>query len=213
MPLDVIYIVIRLFKRVQRMDGIMRSRWLRAALCSPELDGPIHRAGEEQIRKVHWAGEWVEVYPGDRSSMTLVYIVVIEPRFGPSAVVSIGLVDVALLCADPERRRLIVREVQAGDRYLVSLVVTCVNQLECFLRLGQHVYKPAANHSVCTACDKVVGVLSTDHLHRVYRVCMSSRGQGRFENREVLRSCIPEKNLPGVCATEDKIRVEGGENY
>ena len=191
----------------------MRSRWLRTALRSPELDGPIHRAGQEQIRKVHWACEWVEVYPGDGSRMTLVYIVVIEPSLGPSAVIPVSLVDVTLLRADPKRRCLVVGEVQASDSYLVSLVVTGVNQLECFLRLGKHVYQPAADHSIRTACDKVVGILSADHLQRVYGVGMSSGGQGRFENRKVLRSCVPEKNLTGVCATENKIGVEGGENY
>src|SRR5258708_23841587 len=185
----------------------MRRRWLRTALRSPKLDRPIHRAGEEQIRKVHWASEWMEVYPSDRSSMTLVYIVVIEPRFGPSAVVTIGLVDVALLCADPKRRRLVVGEVQASDRYLVSLVVTCMNQLECLLRLGKHVYQPAADSSIRTACDEVMRVLSADHLHRIYGISMSSGRQGCFENRKVLRSCVPEKNLTGVCATENKIGV------
>ena len=152
----------------------MRSGWFRTALRSPKLDGPIHRAGEEQIRKVHWAGERVEVYPGNGPGVSLVDIVVVEPRFGPSAVVSIGLVDVALLCADTKGGRLVVGEVQASDRDLVSLVVTSVNQLECLLWLGKHVYQPAADHSVRTACDKVVGVLGANHLHRVDRVSMSS---------------------------------------
>jgi hypothetical protein len=58
-----------------------------------------------------------------------------------------------------------------------------------------------------------VSVLSADHLHCVYRVSMSSRGQGRFEHRKVLRPRVPEKNLTGVCAAENKIGVERGENY
>ena len=98
----------------------MRSRRLRTALHSPRLP-------RWSIRKVHWACEWVELYPGDESSVNLVYVVVTERSFGPSGVVAIGLVEFALC----ERR--LVGEVQASDRYLVSFVVTSVNQLECFL--------------------------------------------------------------------------------
>jgi hypothetical protein len=154
----------------------MRSRWLCTTLRPPKLDRPIHRAGEEQVREVHWASKWMEVYPGDRSSVTLVHIMVVESRFGPGAVVPISLVDIALLCADPKCRRFVVGEVQAGDRYLISLVVAGVNQLECLLWLGKHVYQPATDHSVRTACDKVVGVLGADHLHRVDGISMSGGG-------------------------------------
>jgi hypothetical protein len=43
-----------------------------------------------------------------------------------------------------------------------------------YLRLCKHVNQPAAHCSICTACDQVVGILCSDHLHCIDGVRVSS---------------------------------------
>ena len=65
--------------------------------------------------------------------MSFVDVVLIQTCLGASTVVPVCLVHIALLGADPERRCLVVGEIERGDRYLTCLVVSGVYQLEGFL--------------------------------------------------------------------------------
>ena len=65
----------------------------------------------------------------DGSGVSPINIVLIQASFCTGPVVSIGLVYVALLRSREESRRLVVREVQAGDSDLRSLIVSRVLKL------------------------------------------------------------------------------------
>ena len=60
--------------------------------------------------------------------MALVDIVLIQTSFRPSTVVSVGLVNIAFLSPDQERRRFVVWEIERGDGYLPSFVVASVDE-------------------------------------------------------------------------------------
>ena len=60
--------------------------------------------------------------------MTLVDIVLIQTSFRPSAVISVGLVNIAFFGTDQERRRFVVWEIERGDGYLPGFVVTSVDE-------------------------------------------------------------------------------------
>ena len=65
--------------------------------------------------------------------MALVDVVLVKAGLCARAVVSVRLVDVALLSADPEGSRLIVREVEGSDGDLAGLIVAGVDEFEGFL--------------------------------------------------------------------------------
>jgi len=71
----------------------------------------------------------MEVQAHDRSTMTLVDIVLVQTSFRPSTVVSVGLVDIAFFGTDQECRRFVVWEIERGDGYLPGLVVASVDEL------------------------------------------------------------------------------------
>lgn len=192
MPLHIVHIVIRFLERVYRRYSVVPRGRFRGVLRSPELDRPVHRARQEQVRKVHRASERMEVDPGHRSGMPLVHVVMIQTRFGSSAVVSVRLIDVSFFRTDRERGGLVVGEVETRDGDLVGFVMARMHQLERFLRLGKHVDEPAAYHSVGTTCDEIVRVLCADHLHGVDGVCVAGCGEWGLEDREMLRAGVPE---------------------
>lgn len=132
-PFDVVHIVVRLVERVQRRDRVRLCRRLREATCAPQLDRPVDRAREEQVRKVNGPDERVEVQPHDWPRVAAVNVVLVEPRLGTCAVVPVCLIDVALLRANPEGCRFVVGEVEGGSGNFTRLIMTGVHQLKCFL--------------------------------------------------------------------------------
>ena len=66
--------------------------------------------------------------------MSLVHIVLVEARLGAGPIVPVGLVHIAFFRADPERRGLIVREVERRNCYFSRLVMSGMDKLERFLR-------------------------------------------------------------------------------
>ena len=131
--------------------------------------------------------------------MALVHVVLVQTSLGTRTIVPVGLIDVALLGPNPERCRFVIREVQCRDRDFARLIMASVDELERFLsllaisrtsrgcilrstdlRLSEHVDKPTAHSPICTARDQVVRVLRTDHLHRVYRMCVAGSRQRRL---------------------------------
>ena len=132
-PFDVVHIVVRLVERIQWCDCVRLCRRLREAARAPQLDRPVDRAREEQVRKINGPNERVEMQPHDRPRVAAVNVVLVEPRLGARAVVPVRLVDVALLCANPESRRFVVGEVEGGSGNFPRLIMTGVYQFECFL--------------------------------------------------------------------------------
>lgn len=65
--------------------------------------------------------------------MASIDVVLIQACLGARAVVSVGLVEIALFGADPERGGLIVGEVEGRDGHFAGFVVTGVDKLEGFL--------------------------------------------------------------------------------
>lgn len=53
MPLDIIHIIIRLLKRINRRKQMTRSRRFSQTLRPPQFDRPVHRTCQKQIRKIH----------------------------------------------------------------------------------------------------------------------------------------------------------------
>ena len=110
-----------------------RRRRLRQRLRAPKFHRPVHRARQEQIREVDRSRQRVEVQTHNRRGVSLVDVVLVQAGLRARAVVPIRLVDVALLSADPEGSRLIVREVEGSDGDLAGLIVAGVDEFEGFL--------------------------------------------------------------------------------
>lgn len=136
----------------------------------------------------------------DRTRVALVDVILVQAGFGTSAVVSVSLIDVAFFCPNPECGGFVVGKVKRGDCYFTRFIVTSMYQLECFLeqeplisvnygyyatnlRLREHVYQPTADCPICTACDQIMSVLRSYHLHRINGMCMSRSRQRRFQHR------------------------------
>lgn len=66
--------------------------------------------------------------------MALVYVVLVQTSFRPSTVISIGLIYVAFFSTYPECRRFVVREIEGRDCNFTGFAVSCMNELECFLK-------------------------------------------------------------------------------
>jgi len=125
--------------------------------------------------------------------VAFVHIILVEAGFGACTVVSVGLIDVAFFCTNPECRSLIIREVKSGDCYFSCFVVASMNELKSFLfdkqsvperiwvlsfthlRLSKHVNEPTANRAIRTTRDQIVCILRSNHLHRIHWVGVSSR--------------------------------------
>ena len=60
--------------------------------------------------------------------MTLVDVELIQTSFRPSAIVPVGLVNVALLRANQESRRFVVWKIECSDGHLPGFVVTSVDE-------------------------------------------------------------------------------------
>jgi len=73
----------------------------------------------------------------DRTGVTLVDVELIQTSFRPSAVVPVGLVNVAFLCTNQESRRFVVWEIECSDCYLPGFVVTSVDEFQGFLSRRQ----------------------------------------------------------------------------
>lgn len=69
----------------------------------------------------------------DRTCVSLVHIVLVQPSFGASTVIPVGLVDIAFFRPDPKRRRLVVREIKRRNGDFARLVVAGVHKLKRFL--------------------------------------------------------------------------------
>jgi len=104
--------------------------------------------------------------------VAFIHIILVEPGFGTSAVVSVGLVDVALLRSDPECSGFVVGEVEGCDSHFGCFVVTCVHEFEgvlrnnvdkdnclkisdkvvAYLRLCKHIHQPTTDRAIRAAC-------------------------------------------------------------
>lgn len=87
MPFDVKDVIVGLFKRMYggrssvflgRGSGRGSRRRL-AGLGAPELDGPVDRASQEQVREIDGAGRRVEVQARDWAGMAAVHVLRVEP--------------------------------------------------------------------------------------------------------------------------------------
>jgi hypothetical protein len=79
----------------------------------------------------------MEVQTHDGSTVTLVDVILVQPSFRPSTIISMGLVNVALFCTDQESRRFVVWEIKCGDGYFPGFVVTRVDEFQGFLSRHQ----------------------------------------------------------------------------
>lgn len=75
----------------------------------------------------------VEVQTHDRSRVPAIHIVLIQSCFRACAVLSVRLVHISLFRADPERRCLVVGEVERGYRDFRRFVMSGVLEFQCFL--------------------------------------------------------------------------------
>lgn len=64
-----------------------------------------------------------------------------------------------------------------------------------YLGLSQHIHQPTAHQPVRAAGDQVMGVLGSNHLHRVYGVCVTSSRQRSLQDGQVLGSRVPQEDL------------------
>jgi hypothetical protein len=78
----------------------------------------------------------MEVQTHDRSTVTLVDVILVQPGFRPGTIISMGLVNVALFCTDQESCRFVIWEIKCGDGYFPGFVVTRVDEFQGFL--SQH---------------------------------------------------------------------------
>ena len=75
----------------------------------------------------------MEVKPHDRARVAFVNIILIEASFCTRTIIPISLINIAFFCTNPERGRLIVREVEGSYSYFACLVMPGVNELKGFL--------------------------------------------------------------------------------
>lgn len=71
----------------------------------------------------------MEVQACDHTVMATVRIVLIDACFAARTIISVCLVHIALFCASPVRRCLVIREAHTRNRYFMGLVVSRMKQL------------------------------------------------------------------------------------
>jgi hypothetical protein len=69
-----------------------------------------------------------------------VHVVLVETGFGTGAVVSVSLVDVALLSPNPKCGGFVIGEIKGGDGYFGCFVMACMYEFKGFLwnNLGEN---------------------------------------------------------------------------
>ena len=171
MPLDIIHIIIRLLKRINRGYQMIRRRRFRQTLRSPQLDRPIHRTRQKQIRKIYRPHQRMEVKSHDGTRMAFIYVVLVKTSFCSSTVVSVGLIYVALLSTHPKGRGFVVREIERRDRNFTGFVVSRMNKLKCFLYILRKCQEKMEGESITCGCAS----MSTNQLHTVPSVLLVIR--------------------------------------
>jgi hypothetical protein len=125
-PLDVVHIVIRLFKRIKRAYSANGCRRFCNRFRFPELYSPVNGTSEKDVGEVDRAGEGMEMQSRDWPVMAFVDVKLVQTSLGPRTIVSARLIHVALFSPRPERRRFIIGEVKCSDGNFICFVVPSV---------------------------------------------------------------------------------------
>lgn len=167
MPLDVVHIIIRLFKRTEGLESSrsrhrvgdrsrrrssrlrhFRSCHSRRTPRSPKFDSPIYSTRQEEIRQIDRPSDGMEVDSRHGARVALVHLALHQSRFRASPVISIRRVDVPFLRSDPESRRFPLRKPKRRHAHFVRLVVRGMQQLERFLRPSEEIQSPRTHRSI-----------------------------------------------------------------
>lgn len=75
----------------------------------------------------------MEVQPHHRARVPFVHVVLVKAGFGTGTVISVSLVDVALLRPNPKCGSFVIGEIESGDGYFGCFVMACMYKFEGFL--------------------------------------------------------------------------------
>lgn len=142
----------------------------------PQLDGPVEAGGEDEVAEIDGPMRGVESDGHDGGGVAAVGEALVDAGLSAGASVAVAGVEGPFFGADEEIGGVGGREGHAGGGEVFGFGRGRGGEFEVFLRLREHVDRPAADDAVGRAGDDVVGVLRADDGDGVDGVCVAGAG-------------------------------------